>query len=87
MSITYNFVKTEVHHKVKSATVSAMIKNAQLVNPHLWSVNKHRFFLRYTIFIQLYKDITGIGYTRLLSQIHGWYKVNVKSLQHNIKVI
>jgi hypothetical protein len=56
--------------------------------PSLWgAVNKDRIFSDKSVDLALYHVIAGIGLNQLAKRTKGWYKVNHKSVAHNIAVI
>ena len=55
--------------------------------PTLWAKKQGRGFLKKSLYVTLYKDMYAKGYNTLEHAIKSMYKVSVRSLRHNVKVL
>lgn len=76
-----------VEEKIGSSTLASMITFVSAAKPNLWGEIKPPSFIRQMVACTVYKDMKAIGYQTLNKKINYGYKLNHKSLQHNIQII
>lgn len=85
--IQYPSVQEQVHRVVKKKVVKSIVKYLKEANPTLWGMNKPRHFLKKSIYLAIYKDITSKGYMKLASETKTWLGISHKSIAKNTRVI
>ena len=67
--------------------MKAISKYFKEKEPKLWGTKKGRGFLMKQLYVSLYKDISGKGYGKVLSEVKDWLPMTQKTLQHNTAVV
>jgi hypothetical protein len=80
-------VRSKVIRALGVDAVKEIIAFVKKKQPSLWGAEKTRNFDTQAIYLGLYHDITGTGYTRLNACTRSWHNVDHKSVHHNTKVI
>ena len=80
----FGFIKEKVLSKIPSKILSKLVKFVQTCNLTLWGMTKPRNFVEASVFLTLYKDITGIGYNKLAKETSNQFG-SYNSLSHNVK--
>jgi len=85
----YSAVKYIVEEALPSGLLDEL-KELLLKEPKiakLWGSQQVTGFAHKMITLSLYKDLSGLGYDKLLSSIDFGFHINSKSMQHNVKLI
>ena len=87
MTLSYRDIREAVEQKVRRATVDELVSYLSHHPVHLGGHDQPKHFLRRTVYLQLYKDAYHIGFSELSKATKGWYNVNHKTLDRNIKKV
>jgi len=85
MTITYREIGEAVETKVSKRTINSMVTYLERENLVLGGHQQPRHIIRYSVYLQLYKDAFHISYNKLSKETKRWYDVNHKTLDKNIK--
>ncbi len=70
---------------MKDKSLKALTSRLQKEKLHLWGLKKGSLFISNSVLVALYKDLFGVGYCELRSQVGSWLKITEKSLSNNQK--
>jgi hypothetical protein len=80
-------LKVYIQKKIPARTLLAILNFVKREEPALWGLVRGRGYEHRCTLAALYKDMTGIGYCKLASEIATWLNVPSTTLQHNTEVI
>jgi len=84
-------LKEAVRAKLDRSLVNEIIRYTERKieekQTRLWGEVRPDGFEQMCVYIALYKDLTGIGYTALAVKIKGWLRITAKSLRNNQRKI
>lgn len=85
MISTFEDYKNAVHRKMKPKTVKSMVKNVKGNLVSLWGIKNPRSFISTQVYLSLYKDCYGIGYTEMNKNTKSFHHISTKSFNTNTK--
>lgn len=86
-TFTFSKVKSRVWKIVPKKIFQELLEFVKMGNPLLWGMTRPRAFLEKSLYVTLFKIITGKGNNKLAEKIRAWYKISHKSIAHNAKIL
>lgn len=80
-------IKQKISDRVGSDVLDDVLRFVATKKPSLWGINKPPAFVHELTGLTIYKDMTGTGYQKILSEISFLKTLNSKSFCHNAQVI
>jgi hypothetical protein len=80
-------IQAFVRGKIGRDNLNRLVHYVHLASPRLWGESRPENFETIVTEVALFKDLKGLGYTRLAIMLRRWLPTNHKSLQHNQKVL
>jgi hypothetical protein len=87
MSLSFPQVQEHVHKKIGTERTQTIINFIKGYEPKLWGTqNGVRQYVDMMIYLAIYKDIFGVGYSALSHQVQ-FVRVWDKTLKHNVQLL
>jgi hypothetical protein len=83
----YEIIKNKVISTLGENTFKNILQFSKNENPSLWGKQKLRNFLEINLVLTIYKDLTGMGYNKIINNVSLNLNLNHKSFQHNAKFL
>ena len=87
MEITYKDVKTVTHSTIGARTFRSVFQFVDAKEPSTWGAQKPRGFLRKSLYLAVYHDITFTGYKKLSAATRDWHTISAHSLNNNSQTL
>ena len=81
--ITKSVLQANIHKVVPQDTFGSIMNWLERKDPPLWGESRPKNFLRITLYLVLYKWLTGFGNSAMALSVGSWFKTSSKSIGHN----
>eukprot|EP00727_Mastigamoeba_balamuthi_P012153 m51a1_g7560 hypothetical protein (215) ;mRNA; f:120307-121242 len=87
MAHTYSGMQKCLEKFVPKAMVAELIECACQKHSHLWVLREPAHFVDKAVYLALFKDLKGVGYSTLCISVLLWMPITMKSFTQNQKIL
>src|SRR5579883_2082400 len=84
MNLSFQYVEKKVKKSILTKVLAEMKKLINDENTNLWGEIKPRTFHYVNLVLSLYHDLTGLGYRKILEDVHLPFHLSYSSFCHNV---
>lgn len=85
--ISFQHISYKVGHTIGKLCLTNIVEFLDTQDLSLWGAQQPRLFEVKSLYISIYKDLTGIGYKELSEGTKLWHKIADKTLRHNCQLL